>query len=77
MCCGGEGEDPECISDSDPSQWLQTMKEESRFNVLFIFERQRVSRGGAEREGDRGSEAGSALTATSPMRGSNSPTERS
>ena len=40
-------------------------------NVLFIFERQSVSRGGAEREKDRGSEAGSALTADSPTWGSN------
>ena len=30
-----------------------------------------------EREGDRGSKAGSALTAESPMRGSNSQIERS
>ena len=28
-----------------------------------------MSRGGTEREGDRGSEAGSVLTAESPMRG--------
>ena len=31
---------------------------------------------GAEREGDRGSEAGTVLTATSPMWGSNSRTVR-
>ena len=43
------------------------------FNVFlfFIFERERestsTSRIGAKREGDRGSEAGSALTAVSPM----------
>ena len=43
------------------------------FNVyLFLRERQHTSRGGAEREGDRGSEAGSALTAERPMQGSNS-----
>ena len=35
-------------------------------------ERMHVNRGGAEREGDRGSEACSALTAESPMWGSNS-----
>ena len=37
------------------------------FKCLFIFERERESRGGAEREGDGGSEAGSVLTAQSPM----------
>ena len=50
------------------------------FNVyLFLRERERAheSRGGAEREGDRRSEAGSALTAESPMCGSNSRTMRS
>ena len=38
------------------------------FLMLFIFERERActSGGGAEREGDRGSEAGSALTAREP-----------
>ena len=35
-----------------------------------------MSRGGAEREGDRESQAGRALTAVSPMRGSNSRTVR-
>ena len=40
-------------------------------------ERERMSRGGAEREGDRGSEAGSALSPQSPTRGSNSQTTRS
>ena len=44
---------------------------------LFIFERESMSRGGAERGGDRGSEAGCVLTAVSPMRGSNSQTTRS
>ena len=43
------------------------------FLMLFIFEREREreSRGGVEREGDRGSEAGSVLTAQSPMWGLN------
>ena len=36
-----------------------------------------MSREGAERDGDRGSEAGSVLTAESPTQGSNSPTVRS
>ena len=48
---------------------------------MFIFERRRksmhVNRGEAEREGDRGSEAGSVLTADNPMHGSNSKTVRS
>ena len=46
-------------------------------NVLFIFERESTSRGGAETEEDRGSKVGSVLTATSPMWGSNSWTVRS
>ena len=46
------------------------------FNVC-LFLKERESRGGAEREGDRGSEGGSVLTAGSPMRGSNSRTTRS
>ena len=36
-----------------------------------------MSRGEAEREGERGSEVGSVLTAVSPTRASNSPTVRS
>ena len=40
-------------------------------NADFTFERESMSRGGAEREGDRGSEAGSELTAVSPTWGSN------
>ena len=50
---------------------------------LFIFKREnvcaceRASRGEAGREGDRGSEAGSAQTAASPTRGSNSQAVRS
>ena len=36
-----------------------------------------MSRGGAEKEGDRGSKAGSVLTADSLMQGSNSPSVRS
>ena len=44
-------------------------------NVLFIFETESLSRGGAEREGDRESEAGFMLTAESLMRGLNSQTE--
>ena len=38
---------------------------------LFIFERGRESRGGAEREGERESQADSTLSAQSPTRGSN------
>ena len=30
---------------------------------IFIFERERVNSGGAEREGDRGADVGSMLTA--------------
>ena len=41
------------------------------FNVC-LFLRQSVSGGGSERGGDRRSEAGSVLTAESPMRGWNS-----
>ena len=52
------------------------------FKCLFLRERERekqsMSRGGgAEQEGDTGSEAGSRLTAQSPTRGSNSQTTRS
>ena len=52
-------------------------------NVYFISEgereraRQSTSRGGAEREGDTESEAGSRLSAQSPTRGSNPHTVRS
>ena len=44
------------------------------FFKIFIFERERerASRRGAERQGDRGSEVGSALTAASLMWGLNS-----
>ena len=48
--------------------------------IMFIYferERQSMSWGGAEREEDRGSEAGSVLTAESPRWGSNSQTVRS
>ena len=48
--------------------------------VSFIFERDSVSRGGAEREGDTESETGSRLSqlsAQSPLRGSNPQTVRS
>ena len=43
---------------------------------VFIYKRERkkVSEAGAEREGDRGSEAGSLLSAESPMWGLNSRT---
>ena len=41
------------------------------FNV-YLFSRERESRGGAEREEDRGPKEGSALRAESLMRGSNS-----
>ena len=46
---------------------------------MFIFERQRqsMSRGGTEREGDKESEAGCELSAQSLMRGSNPQTVRS
>ena len=52
------------------------------FNVFisFIFERERARgrmSGGEHREGDRGSEVGSMLTADSPTWGSNSRTVRS
>ena len=56
------------------------------FLSLFIYfkkerergrERERPSGEGAEREGDRGSEAGSVLTAESPLQGLNSQTMRS
>ena len=49
------------------------------FKCLFLRERQSVSGGGAEREGDTESEAGSRLelSAQSPTRGSNSRTARS
>ena len=43
------------------------------FLSLFIFERESMTREG-QREGDRRSEAGSKLTAMSPMQGSNSQT---
>ena len=46
-------------------------KRGSSLFLMFIFEREKKSRGGAEREGDRGSEAGSALTTQSPTWGSN------
>ena len=36
---------------------------------MFIKNKESMSRGGAEREGDRGSEADSVLTAVSPMLG--------
>ena len=39
------------------------------FKCLFL--RESMNRGGAEREGDRGSQAGSTLTAESLMQGSN------
>ena len=44
---------------------------------LFIFETESMSWGGAEREGETGIKEGSALTAESPTRGSNSPAVRS
>ena len=47
------------------------------YKCLFIFERVSKSQEGAEREGDRGSEVDSVLSAESPMRGSNSHTLRS
>ena len=44
---------------------------------MFVFERQNVNRGGAEREGDTESETGSELSSQSPMGGSNLQTVRS
>ena len=55
-----------------------TIKQLNFFLHLFIFERQSVSMGGAEREGNTESEApGSELSAQSPTRGSNPQTVRS
>ena len=50
------------------------LKQVSFFYValIFIFERESMSGGGPEREGVRGSKAGSALTAVSPMQVLNS-----
>ena len=49
--------------------------------MIIYFERERKreskQRRGREREGARGSKVGSAMTAESPMQGSNSPTVRS
>ena len=42
------------------------------FFYVYLFLRERASEGGAEREGDRGSQAGSTLSAQGPTRGSNS-----
>ena len=57
------------------------------FKCIYLFlrereretetETERMSRGGAEREGDRRSEAGSLLTADRLMRGSSAPAVRS
>ena len=46
---------------------------------MFIFEREggSISRGGAQKKGDRESEAGSALSGQSLLWGSNSQTMRS
>ena len=53
---------------------LSTSKD--KFFNVYLFKRQResahVSGGGAEREGERESQAGSALSAQSPMQGLNS-----
>ena len=43
-----------------------------RLTQFFFFERKSTSGGGAEREGDTGSEAGSALRTVSPIWGANS-----
>ena len=48
-----------------------------KFIYLFLRERQSRSRGGAERGGDRESQAGSARSAQSPLWGSNLQTMRS
>ena len=67
--------------------WRQEGREESIYFLIFKkcllnFEREMGTetehkQGGAEREGDRGSEAGSVPTAEGPMLGSNSRTLRS
>ena len=49
----------------------------SIFKMFILFLRESMSGGGAEREGDRGSEAGSELTAGSPTQGSSSRIVRS
>ena len=51
-------------------QRIEAEREREFFLSLFIL-RERNSGGGAEREGDRESEAGSTLTAESLMWGSN------
>ena len=60
------------------NSWVRKYVYSSFFNV-YLFERERESMctGERQREGDRGSEAGSTLTAESPMWDSNSPTVRS
>ena len=52
---------------------LLSLLKKNFFKCLFIFERERqsMSRGGAEREGDTKSEAGSKLSAQSPAWGLN------
>ena len=48
-----------------------------KFIYLFLRERESMSEGGAEREGERESQAGSTLSMRSPMWGLNSRTVRS
>ena len=50
-------------------QYSWTIRILSFFKCLFIFETERERAQVGEREGDRGSEAGFALTAESPMGG--------
>ena len=51
--------------------FIKKKKEKKRKKNKCLFLTERVSRGGAEREVDRGSKAGSVLTAPSLMQDSN------
>ena len=42
----------------NPMKWVENIFKKNFFEHLFIFERQSVNGGGAEREGDTESEAG-------------------
>ena len=59
---------------------LTSLLQVDNYAVIFFFffwGKENTSRGRAKVEGDRGSRAGSALTAASPTQGSNSQTSRS
>ena len=56
---------------------LSERSQSQKTTLFFLFERESASRGGASREGDRGSKAGSALIAASPLWGLKSQTVRS